>query len=67
MPTKDTLIMQWANNVATASAREGQESIKAAGERLYATILQATSGTMTRTETLRYVEPTEPYAKTSPF
>ncbi len=32
-----------------------------------ATILQAASGTMIRTETLRYVEPTEPYAKTGPL
>jgi altronate dehydratase large subunit len=57
----------WNLDFSSAPVIEGNESIEDAGERLYTTILNVASGTMTRTETLKYIEPTEPYAKTVPF
>lgn len=60
-------LARWNLDFSSAPVIEGKESIEEAGERLYATILKVASGTMTRTETLKYVEPTEAYAKTGPF
>ncbi|MCW4037483.1 MAG: UxaA family hydrolase [Candidatus Bathyarchaeota archaeon] len=60
-------LAMWNLDFSSAPVIEGKESIEEAGERLYATILKVASGTMTRTETLKYVEPTEAYAKTGPF
>jgi altronate dehydratase large subunit len=60
-------LARWNLDFSSATVIEGKESIEDAGERLYATILKVASGTMTRTETLKYVEATEPYAKTGPF
>jgi altronate dehydratase large subunit len=60
-------LARWNLDFSSAPVIEGKESIEEAGERLYATILKVASGTMTRTETLKYVEATEPYAKTGPF
>lgn len=42
---------------------EGKETVEEAGERLYKTILDISSGTMTRTEALTYVDPVELYTK----
>jgi altronate dehydratase large subunit len=60
-------LAKWNLDFSSAPVIEGKESIEDAGERLYATILNVASGTMTRTEMLKYVEPTEPYVKTGPF
>lgn len=57
----------WNLDFSSAPVIEGKESIKEAGERLYTTILNSASGTMTRTETLKFIEPNEPYAKTIHF
>lgn len=40
---------------------EGKETIQEAGERLYNMILDVSSGTMTKTETLTYVDPSQIY------
>lgn len=57
----------WNLDFSSAPVIEGKELVEEAGDRLYTHLLEVASGTMTRTETLKYVEPTEPYAKTGPF
>jgi altronate dehydratase large subunit len=57
----------WNLDFSSAPVIEGKESIEEAGERLYTDILKVASGTMTRTETLKFIEPTELYAKTIHF
>jgi altronate dehydratase large subunit len=46
---------------------EGKETLEQAGERLYNTILDIASGTMTRVETVRYSDPLQPYTKDPVF
>lgn len=57
----------WNLDFSSASVIDGKERIEDAGERLYTYLLEVASGTMTRTETLKYVDTTELYAKTGPF
>lgn len=64
---KTRQVAGWNLDFSSASIIDGKERIEDAGERLYAYLREVASGTMTRTETLKYVEPTEPYAKTGPF
>jgi len=40
---------------------EGKETIEEVGERLYKTVIDVASGTLTRTETLNHVDPNEVY------
>jgi altronate dehydratase large subunit len=46
---------------------EGKETIPQAGDRLYRTILDIASGTMTKVETMRYSDPLIPYTKDPVF
>jgi len=53
----------WNLDFYSGTVIEGKETIEEAGERLYSTILDVASGTMTRTEMLTYVDPIELYSK----
>ena len=46
---------------------EGKETIEEVGERLYSTILEVASGTMTRSETVSHIDPNEIYTKEPVF
>jgi len=46
---------------------EGKETIEEVGERLYTTILDVASGTMTRSETVSHIDPNEIYTKEPVF
>jgi altronate dehydratase large subunit len=46
---------------------EGEEKLAEAGERLICLVRQIASGSLTKTETLKYQEPTQVYLQDSPF
>ncbi|MGQ9781791.1 MAG: UxaA family hydrolase [Nitrososphaeria archaeon] len=51
----------WKLDFYSGTVIEGKETIQQAGERLYDLILDVASGTMTKTETLTYVDPNQIY------
>ena len=54
---------EWKLDFYSGTAIEGKETIQQAGERLYELILDVASGTMTKTETLTYVDPNQVYTR----
>ena len=46
---------------------ENGESIEETGEKLLQTVLEIASGTLTRVETIKHIDPTQIYLKDSPF
>ena len=46
---------------------EGKESPEQAGERLYQTVIETASGTLSRSETLQYSEPIDLYLEEPRF
>lgn len=57
----------WNLDFYSGTIIEGKETIEEVGERLYNTILDVASGTMTRTETLNHVDPNEVYTREPVF
>jgi altronate dehydratase len=53
----------WNLDFYSGTVIEGKETIEEAGERLYKTILDVASGTMTRSETVNRVDPNEIYTR----
>lgn len=53
----------WNLDFYSGTIIEGKETIADVGERLYSTLLDTASGTMTRTETLKYTDPNEVYTR----
>lgn len=57
----------WNLDFYSGTVIEGKETVEEVGERLYATILDVASGTMTRTETLNHIDPNEVYTRDPVF
>jgi altronate dehydratase large subunit len=57
----------WNLDFYSGTIIEGKETIADVGERLYATILDVASGTLTRTETLNHTDPNEVYTREPVF
>ena len=51
----------WKLDFYAGEIIEGKETIEKVSDRLYSTILDIASGTMTRTETINYVDPNQVY------
>jgi len=54
-------IAGWKLDLYSGTIIEGRETVEEVGERLYAMILDVASGTMTKSETLRHVDPNQVY------
>ncbi len=60
-------LAEWRLDFYSGTVIEGKETIEETGERLYSTILDIASGTMTKTETLNYVDSNQVYTREPVF
>ncbi len=60
-------IAGWKLDLYSGTIIGGKETVEEVGERLYAMILDVASGTMTKSETLTYVGPTQVYTEEPVF
>jgi altronate dehydratase len=57
----------WNLDYYSGTIIEGKETIDEVGERLYRTVLDVASGTMTRSETVNHTDPNEIYTREPVF